>query len=76
MGICGTGSNSSDQRLQGDGPGIVPSTNDEDDSKGLRMHEDLIRYGEEVLLHWPRSCPLGELLDGELDLTLHSQSLK
>lgn len=71
-----TSSNSADQRLKGNGPGVVPGTDDEDKAEGLRLDVNLIRHGQEVLLHGPRSRPLCELLQSQADLCFQSQSLK
>ena len=71
-----TCSNSSDQRLEGDSPGVVPGPDDEDHPQWLWLHINLIRYGEEVLLYRPRSRPLCQLFYSQLNLSLQSQSLK
>lgn len=73
--LC-TSSNSSNQRLQGDCPRIVPGADDEHNSQGLRLHVNLVWNGEEVLLYGPRSHPLCQILDSQVELSLQPQCLK
>lgn len=71
-----TGSDGSNQGQQGDGPRVVPRSDDQHHAEGLRLDVNLVWYGEEVLLHRPRSRPLGQLLYCQLDLVLDADELQ
>lgn len=70
-----TGSDGSDKRLDGDGPGVVPGTDDEHHSERLRPYVDGVWEGQQVLFHGPRGCPVLQLPDGQIDLPFQTQSL-
>jgi len=72
---CRTSCDGSYQRLDGDGPGVVPGPDDEHHSQRLRLDEDGVRHGHQVLRHGPRGRPLLQLLDGQAELPLQTQSL-
>lgn len=70
-----TSCDGSNERLDGDGPGVVPGPDDKHHSQRLWLDVDGVRDGEQVLLHGPRGSPVLQLPDGEADLPLQTQSL-
>lgn len=71
-----TGSDGSHQGQQGDGPRVVPRSDDQHHAEGLGLDVHLVWEGEEGLLHRPGSRPLGQLLYGQLDLILYADELQ
>lgn len=71
-----TGGDGPDERLDGDGPRVVPGADDQHHSQRLRFDVDGVGKGQQVLLHGPRRRPLLQLPDGQADLLLQAQSLE
>lgn len=70
-----TSSDGSDERLDGDGPRIVPGANDQHHSQWLGLDVDGVRDGNQVLLHRSGGGPLLQLADGQVDLRFQPQGL-